>query len=78
MHYFPLFNHHNVTILYFLNITGSTNANANNAEAGMRCLVVGAPRVGGAKWAAAHAQLKEAELVADMLRVTPLTDYQVT
>lgn len=44
----------------------------------MRCLVVGAPRVGGAKWAAAHAQLKEAELVADMLRVTPLTDYQVT
>lgn len=47
------------------------------AEAGMRCLVVGGARVGGARWASAHAQLKEAELVADMLRVTPLTDYQV-
>lgn len=44
----------------------------------MRCLVVGAPRVGGSRWASVHAQLKEAELVADMLRVTPLTDYQVT
>lgn len=58
-------------------VTGATPGAANNAEAGMRCLVVGAPRVGGARWAAAHAQLKEAELVADMLRVTPLTDYQV-
>ncbi|CAB3246278.1 unnamed protein product [Arctia plantaginis] len=57
---------------------GSSTANANAAEAGMRCLVVGAPRVGGARWAAAHAQLKEAELVADMLRVTPLTDYQAS
>ncbi|XP_075983610.1 uncharacterized protein LOC142981514 [Anticarsia gemmatalis] len=57
---------------------GATAANGNNAEAGMRCLVVGAPRVGGARWAAAHAQLKEAELVADMLRVTPLTDYQAS
>lgn len=46
-------------------------ANNNNAEAGMRCLVV------GVRWGAAHALLKEAELVADMLRVTPLTDYQV-
>lgn len=53
-------------------------ASSNNAEAGMRCLVVGAPRVGGLRWASVHAQLKEAELVADMLRVTPLTDYQVT
>lgn len=53
-------------------------ASSNNAEAGMRCLVVGAPRVGGSRWASVHAQLKEAELVADMLRVTPLTDYQVT
>ena len=58
-------------------LPGASNSNANNAEAGMRCLVVGAPRVGGARWSAAHAQLKEAELVADMLRVTPLTDYQV-
>ncbi|XP_026740206.1 tetratricopeptide repeat protein 28 isoform X1 [Trichoplusia ni] len=57
---------------------GTTPGAANNAEAGMRCLVVGAPRVGGARWAAAHAQLKEAELVADMLRVTPLTDYQAS
>ncbi|KAJ8712991.1 hypothetical protein PYW08_008295 [Mythimna loreyi] len=57
---------------------GASNTNANNAEAGMRCLVVGAPRVGGARWSAAHAQLKEAELVADMLRVTPLTDYQAS
>ncbi|XP_039752578.1 tetratricopeptide repeat protein 28 [Pararge aegeria] len=47
-------------------------ANANNAEAGMRCLVV------GVRWGAAHALLKEAELVADMLRVTPLTDYQAS
>lgn len=43
----------------------------------MRCLVVGAPRV-GSRWNSAHAQLKEAELVADMLRVTPLTDYQAS
>ncbi|XP_047033145.1 tetratricopeptide repeat protein 28 [Helicoverpa zea] len=57
---------------------GASASNANNAEAGMRCLVVGAPRVGGSRWAAAHAQLKEAELVADMLRVTPLTDYQAS
>lgn len=48
-----------------------------SSEAGMRCLVVGGPRV-GARWAGAHAQLKEAELVADMLRVTALTDYQVS
>ncbi|XP_026314209.1 tetratricopeptide repeat protein 28 isoform X2 [Hyposmocoma kahamanoa] len=53
-------------------------ASSNNAEAGMRCLVVGAPRVGGSRWASVHAQLKEAELVADMLRVTPLTDYQAS
>ncbi|XP_072934461.1 uncharacterized protein [Epargyreus clarus] len=51
---------------------------AGGAEPGMRCVVVGGPRVGGARWAAAHAQLKEAELVADMLRVTPLTDYQAS
>ncbi|PZC83520.1 hypothetical protein B5X24_HaOG207503 [Helicoverpa armigera] len=57
---------------------GASASNANNTEAGMRCLVVGAPRVGGSRWAAAHAQLKEAELVADMLRVTPLTDYQAS
>uniref|UniRef100_A0A2A4JZR0 Uncharacterized protein n=1 Tax=Heliothis virescens TaxID=7102 RepID=A0A2A4JZR0_HELVI len=57
---------------------GASATNANNTEAGMRCLVVGAPRVGGSRWAAAHAQLKEAELVADMLRVTPLTDYQAS
>lgn len=43
----------------------------------MRCLVVGAPRV-GSRWTSAHTQLKEAELVADMLRVTPLTDYQAS
>ncbi|XP_045771078.1 tetratricopeptide repeat protein 28 isoform X2 [Maniola jurtina] len=47
-------------------------ANANNTEAGMRCLVV------GVRWGAAQALLKEAELVADMLRVTPLTDYQAS
>ncbi|XP_063896568.1 tetratricopeptide repeat protein 28 [Helicoverpa armigera] len=57
---------------------GASASTANNTEAGMRCLVVGAPRVGGSRWAAAHAQLKEAELVADMLRVTPLTDYQAS
>ncbi|CAG4932731.1 unnamed protein product [Colias eurytheme] len=50
---------------------------ANN-ESGMRCLVVGGPRVGGTRWAAHPALLKEAELVADMLRVTPLTDYQAS
>ncbi|XP_062528966.1 tetratricopeptide repeat protein 28 isoform X2 [Bombyx mori] len=50
----------------------------NNADTGMRCLVVGAPRVGGARWSPANTQLKEAELVADMLRVTPLTDYQAS
>ncbi|KAI5635500.1 tetratricopeptide repeat domain-containing protein [Phthorimaea operculella] len=53
-------------------------AASNSAEAGMRCLVVGAPRVGGTRWASVHAQLKEAELVADMLRVTALTDYQAS
>ncbi|XP_013144707.1 PREDICTED: tetratricopeptide repeat protein 28 [Papilio polytes] len=53
-------------------------SSGNNAEAGMRCLVVGGARVCGSRWAAAHAQLKEAELVADMLRVTPLTDYQAS
>ncbi|XP_034827519.1 tetratricopeptide repeat protein 28 isoform X2 [Maniola hyperantus] len=47
-------------------------ANSNNTEAGMRCLVV------GVRWGAAQALLKEAELVADMLRVTPLTDYQAS
>ncbi|RVE50282.1 hypothetical protein evm_005117 [Chilo suppressalis] len=59
--------------------TGAGNAATNSsAEAGMRCLVVGGARVGGGRWASAHAQLKEAELVADMLRVTPLTDYQAS
>lgn len=62
---------------YHIEMIPGASATNNNAEAGMRCLVVGAPRVGGARWASAHAQLKEAELVADMLRVTPLTDYQV-
>ncbi|CAH4027695.1 tetratricopeptide repeat protein 28 isoform X1 [Pieris brassicae] len=49
-----------------------------NNESGMRCLVVGGPRVGGSRWASHPALLKEAELVADMLRVTPLTDYQAS
>lgn len=40
------------------------------AEGGMRCLVAGVRRAGSAL-------LKEAELVADMLRVAPLLDYQV-
>ncbi|XP_028176018.1 tetratricopeptide repeat protein 28 [Ostrinia furnacalis] len=53
-------------------------AGSSAPEAGMRCLVVGGARVGGSRWASAHAQLKEAELVADMLRVTPLTDYQAS
>ncbi|XP_063541411.1 tetratricopeptide repeat protein 28 isoform X1 [Cydia strobilella] len=53
-------------------------ASTSNAEAGMRCLVVGGPRVGGGRWAGVHAQLKEAELVADMLRVSALTDYQAS
>ncbi|KPJ21684.1 Tetratricopeptide repeat protein 28 [Papilio machaon] len=53
-------------------------SSGNNAETGMRCLVVGGARVCGSRWPAAHAQLKEAELVADMLRVTPLTDYQAS
>ncbi|CAH1641184.1 unnamed protein product [Spodoptera littoralis] len=57
---------------------GATAGAGNAQEAGMRCLVVGAPRVGAARWASQHAQLKEAELVADMLRVTPLTDYQAS
>ncbi|KAJ0173048.1 hypothetical protein K1T71_011224 [Dendrolimus kikuchii] len=56
----------------------NATASNNSAETGMRCLVVGAPRVGGSKWTGVHAQLKEAELVADMLRVTPLTDYQAS
>ncbi|CAG9104553.1 unnamed protein product [Plutella xylostella] len=61
----------------------TTNQHAQGAaapsspEAGMRCVVVGGARVGGV-WAAAPAQLKEAELVADMLRATPLTDYQAS
>ncbi|KAL0867698.1 hypothetical protein ABMA27_008433 [Loxostege sticticalis] len=59
------------------NVAAAAAGNAS-AEAGMRCLVVGGARVGGARWASAHAQLKEAELVADMLRVTPLTDYQAS
>lgn len=60
----------------YISDTDSTSNN-NSGETGIRCLVVGAPRVGGSKWTGVHAQLKEAELVADMLRVTPLTDYQV-
>ncbi|CAK1541601.1 unnamed protein product [Leptosia nina] len=51
---------------------------ANSNESGMRCLVVGGPRVGGSRWPAHPALLKEAEIVADMLRVTPLTDYQAS
>ncbi|KAL4711798.1 hypothetical protein ACJJTC_005967 [Scirpophaga incertulas] len=58
---------------------GSSSGTANgSSEAGMRCLVVGGARVGGTRWSSVHAQLKEAELVADMLRVTPLTDYQAS
>ncbi|CAH2093836.1 unnamed protein product [Euphydryas editha] len=42
------------------------------AEGGVRCLVA------GVRWAGAGALLKEAELVADMLRVAPLLDYQAS
>ncbi|XP_050677372.1 tetratricopeptide repeat protein 28 [Leptidea sinapis] len=50
----------------------------SNNESGMRSLVIGGARVGGSRWSSHPALLKEAELVADMLRVTPLTDYQAS
>ncbi|KAG6446865.1 tetratricopeptide repeat protein 28 [Manduca sexta] len=57
---------------------GAGAVSSSPLETGMRCLVVGSPRVGATRWGGAHALLKEAELVADMLRVTPLTDYQAS
>ncbi|XP_050353102.1 tetratricopeptide repeat protein 28 [Nymphalis io] len=44
----------------------------SGSESGMRCVVA------GVRWAGAPALLKEAELVADMLRVAPLLDYQAS
>ncbi|KAH9641439.1 hypothetical protein HF086_006055 [Spodoptera exigua] len=74
----PLRHHRHMRAKPHHDHAGASAGAGSAQEAGMRCLVVGAPRVGAARWASQHAQLKEAELVADMLRVTPLTDYQAS